>query len=297
MGPAFSHSYCAAEALLESLALKQSDYAPQPYASLESLTEDFLAGHLASTLLPVENVIEGSVRLVWDALETIPESFLKNVVLVEFTFAIHHSLLVTETWKGLPQTQVVMSHPQALAQCRRWVQTHCAADLTWAPTASTSEAAFQLSELFKSDPLAASETAVLAHSTLTSHTGLRLAVPDCSDLAGNQTRFLWLQQPGQTPGQANLVTPSISDWKTTYILSVVDRPGALVEALQCFQSAGINLSRIESRPSRSQLGEYLFYLDAVHTNPAESSKLLEALVCDVSQHTRTLKSLGPYPCL
>ncbi len=302
MGPVFSHSYCAAEALADSLAVDKAAYTLLPYASLESLTEAFLAGHLVSTLLPVENVIEGSVRLVWDALETIPESSLKNVVLAEFTFAVQHSLLVTESWQGLPGTQTIMSHPQALAQCRRWVQTHCAAELTWTPTASTSEAAFKLIELSKTNPREASKTAVLAHSALASETGLKLAVPDCSDLSGNQTRFLWLQQSGlnddeRTNGLSTLTPNPNLVWKTTYILSVVDRPGALVEALQCFQAAGINLSRIESRPSRRELGEYLFYLDAVHASPAESSPLLADLVCRLSQSARTLKALGPYPCL
>jgi prephenate dehydratase len=248
---------------------------------------DCEAGLLQWAVLPVENVLEGSV------IEVISQMGLQQkrlVPLLEFTFSIQHCLMLSSGC-SLGDVKRVLSHPQALGQCRETLVKHLGPDLSWEWTTSTAEAARRLSEASPEEHLAAigSEAAASAF-------GLTIALPAISDHPDNHTRF-WLVAGSETmAGQdhsLSKITAALPR-KTSLCLAMRDRAGVLADVLTHFKSAAINLTKIESRPSRQNLGQYHFHLDAEgDLSQASFTPLFDLLAED----TVYLHQLGSYPVL
>ena len=165
----------------------------------------------------------------------------------EYDFTIRTSLMAREEIE-LDPVEVVLSHPQASAQCARFIRENLPnAAVRAAP--STADAVRQVSE--SSEPWAALGRRLRGRA-------LRLRDParGVEDEPDNVTRFVWIAPAGTEPDGEG-------PWKTSLVFSELgeDHPGALVEALAEFSSRGVNLSRIESRPLRQGLGRYMFFLD------------------------------------
>lgn len=240
------------------------------------------AGNPVLALLPVENLLEGSVSEVMQALG-MNHHGLQPVA--EMLVPVTHSLMVRSDKGGSePEIHVVMSHPQALAQCREKLLGLYGGQIRQQVAASTSEAARLLSE-----GVLEPGTAVIASPMAAELYGLTIICSDISDVPDNLTRFLLVStRPAEYRGLFPLRYPQ----KTSFCLAFPDRPGGLVEVLLVFRQAGVNLTRIESRPSRKRMGEYVFYLDAamdVTTHPDLLARL-KAL-------TTYCHVLGPYACL
>jgi len=226
-------------------------------------------------LVPIENSIEGSVRATLDALAFETE---RTVVVGEHDHPIHHQLL-SRTHLALEDIEVVLSHPQASAQCARFVRERIAgAEVRSAP--STAEAVRTVSET--DAPWAA-----LGSSAAGELYGCETLVSGVEDEPDNVTRFIWLAPAGtEAPGGGR--------WRTTFVFAELgdDHPGALVEALHEFSTRSVNLTRIESRPLRQGLGRYMFFCDL---DGALTDEPVAAALDGLRGKAESVRLLGSYP--
>ena len=196
----------------------------------------------------------------------------------EHDHPISHSLIAARQI-GLDEIEAVYSHPQASAQCSRFIRAELPrAEVRSAP--STADAVRTVAE--SSEPWAA-----LAGPSAAAIYGGVVLRDSVEDEADNVTRFVWLAPVGTRPSGGGI-------WKTTLSFSELgaDHPGALVDALTEFSRRGVNLTRIESRPLRRGLGRYMFFCDlegAVDDEPVTSA--VQAL----RTKAENVRVLGSYP--
>jgi prephenate dehydratase len=232
-------------------------------------------GEADRALVPFENSIEGAVRSTLDTLAFDDPSV---AIVGEYDHPIRHSLIARRELAPGDVT-AVLSHPQASAQCSRFIREELpAAEVRAAP--STAEAVRQVAA--SDEPWAA--LAARSAARLYDCEVLAEGVEDSPD---NVTRFVWVAPPGTRP-------EGDGTWRTTLVFSELgeDHPGALVEALVEFSSRGVNLTRIESRPRRQGLGRYLFFLDI--EGSAEDGTVAEAIE-GLRTKAESVRVLGSYP--
>jgi chorismate mutase / prephenate dehydratase len=218
-------------------------------------------------VVPVENSTEGMVN---HTLDMFVESDL--VICAEREEPISHYLLSASGQAS--KIKRVYSHPQALAQCRRWIEGHLP-NVEVHESASTSEAALQSSL----DGSAAAIASFLASKLY----NLKVVAPNIEDFDQNFTRFLVIGK--------NLPARCGKD-KTSVLLSIKDRVGALNDILLVFKKYNVNLTKIESRPTKKKAWEYLFFVDFLgHVSEPPVQKLLEEL----KRSCLSIKILGSYP--
>jgi chorismate mutase / prephenate dehydratase len=217
-------------------------------------------------VVPVENSTEG---VVTHTLDMFVDSDLK--VVSQIVLPVQQCLLSNSPRKQIKKLYV---HPQSLAQCRGWIQNH----LPGVEIIETSSNA-------RSAELAAKEksTAAIAGILAAEKYGLRVLEQDIQDNAANATRFLVLGRQ---------CSPPTGDDRTSLMLSVADKAGALHEAIAAFRRHKINMTKIESRPSKRKAWEYFFFIDceghALDRRVARAIKLL-------GNHCNFVKVLGSYP--
>ena len=217
-------------------------------------------------VVPVENSTEG---VVTHTLDMFMDSDLK--VVSQIVLPVQQCLLSNSPRKQIKKLYV---HPQSLAQCRGWIQTHLPA----AELVETSSNA-------RSAELAAREksTAAIAGVLAAEKYGLRILETDIQDSADNATRFLVLGRQ---------CSPPTGDDRTSLMLSVADKAGALHEAIAAFRRYQINMTKIESRPSKRKAWEYFFFIDCEgHAQDRRVAKAIQLL----GQHCNFVKVLGSYP--
>ncbi len=218
-------------------------------------------------VVPIENSTEGSVTYAVDAL-------LEGGLFIRRELVLEVSQCLLSQAPGLTAVERVYSHPQALAQCRGWL----AKNLSSAQLVQTSSTAGAAREA-ANDPTGAAIGSSLAAEIF----GLPVLRERIQDRAENATRFVLLaRDEAQRTG----------DDKTTLSFALRDEPGALRRALEIFDVAGVNLSRIESRPSRNKAWEYVFLVDvAGHREDEGVARAVAAL----RAQTETVSLLGSYP--
>jgi len=232
-------------------------------------------GEAERALVPFENSIEGSVRSTLDALALEAESV---TIVGEYDFTVRAMLLARESVE-LDEFTAVLSHPQPLAQCARFLRKNLpAAELR--SVGSTAEAARLVGE--SGEPWAA--IGAIGAAELYGCTILREGI---EDEANNVTRFVWIAPAGTEPESGAI-------WKTSLVFSELgeDHPGALVDTLREFSSRDINLTRIESRPLRSELGRYMFFCDLEGSTAEED--VAEAIAA-LRTKADSVRILGSYP--
>ena len=232
-------------------------------------------GDADRALVPYENSIEGSVRTTLDTLALEAESV---TIVGEHDHPVRHSL-ISRTRLPLQEIRVVLSHPQALAQCARFIREQLwAVEERAAP--STADAVRQVVD--SDEPWAA-----IAAASAAGMYGGEVLADGVEDDPGNITRFVWIAPRG-TRSEGD------GEWRTTLVFSELgaDRPGALVEALLEFSDRGVNLTRIESRPLRRELGRYMFFLDVEGTD--RDSTVAEAIE-GLRSKAESVRLLGSYP--
>jgi chorismate mutase/prephenate dehydratase len=263
-------TYLGPEATFTHLAARRYFGSGCTFLSRGSIAEIIAGvekGESVYGVVPVENSTEGSVA---ETLDAVAASDL--TVCGELVERVHHCLLSKEP--GLDTIQTVYAHPQSFAQCRRWLQTHLSgAHLTEA----TSNA--------QGAKCAAREhgTAAIASSLAGDMYGLTCLAENIEDSATNQTRFWVLAREARGPGGSD---------KTSLLVSIKHEAGSLYAMLGAFHANGINLTRIESRPSRQRPWEYLFFID-LEGHPADPkvAAALEAL----GRASLWTRVLGAYP--
>lgn len=242
LGPAGTFS----EEAVRSSGFAGDEFDPVICQTIPEVISTLAEGGSDRAMVPIENSIEGSVRSSLDALLEARE---KVAIIGEYEREIH-SALIALPGSELDQIEAVISHPQALAQCARFLrQSLPDAEQRIAPSTTAAIQQVALSE---------GELAALGPAGAADLYDCTILMNDVEDLPGNVTRFAWLAPNGTETGDG-----PADAWKTTLVFSELgnDHPGALVEALVEFSGRGINLVRIESRPQKGELGRYLFFID------------------------------------
>lgn len=222
--------------------------------------------HIDYGLVPIENSTEGSVTATLDGL------LGANVrICAEVLVAIHHNLLAN---CDAPQIQRIYSHPQALAQCRNWLNAQFPRAERIA-AASTSKAAEQVAGEPGSAAIASSMAAKLH--------GVQIQFENIEDNPNNTTRFLVL---------GNQTTLPTGDDKTAMVFTTEHKAGALTAVLDVFRDHGLNLTHLDKRPSQQVNWEYCFFVDLVaHETDPNFQKAFE----EARRHCLQLRLLGSFP--
>lgn len=245
---------------------------PAEYLPLPAIADVF--DHVARSVwntgvVPLENSCEGPVR---DTLDLFAIHDL--TIRAEVRMRIHHHLLSRASHPEA--VRVLYSHPMALAQCGRWIRAHLPGVRTEA-VASTALAA----RLASDDPAAAAVGSRLAAE----QAGVPVLRSEVQDSSANTTRFAVLGRPP-------LDRDPSENHRTSLLIALQHRPGALYRALSPLAARGVNITRIDSRPRRDRAWEYLFFLDL--NGHAEDDPLAGAL-SEMSRSCTLLKVLGSYP--
>jgi chorismate mutase/prephenate dehydratase len=268
LGPEASNTHAA--------ALKKFG-ASVTYHGMASVSDIFTAvekGETDYAVIPIENSTEGSVR---EALDSFVESDLK--IVAQIYLEINHALI---SGSPLEQITTVYSKDQALAQCRHWLQRHVPhARLVDAP--STSRAV----QMAKQEP----GTAAVAGELAAEHYGVPVVARNIQDKADNTTRFFVIGKKASGPvGGGKDVTSllvSLGD-------EAASHSGALLKMLMPLAERGINLSKIESRPSKKRPWDYYFFLDiSGHHDDAA----MKAAIAELRKFCPLVKWLGSYPAV
>ena len=246
-----------------------------PFATVHDVVEAVAGGTVERGVVPIENSLEGAVNATLDALAV---DFPGVSIVGESVLAVHQALIAREAL-GLGAVTAVLSHPQGLAQCARFLRAELPAARLIATT-STAEAVRNVAASGEPHAAIAPARAAALHGAVV----LRERIEDDPD---NATRFVVLAAatPGPPAGQG--------PFKTSVLFAGAgdSSPGWLVRCLSEFAFRGVNLTKIESRPRRRQLGHYLFLVDlegAAHD--AAAADAIEGL----RKHCEEVRVLGTY---
>ncbi len=247
-----------------------------PQASITASAEAVANGAVDAAVVPFENSLAGAVGETHDLIIHHLNLSIRN----ELVIPIEHCLIIPPD-TDLSKIELILSHPQALGQCQRYIQRRFPKADTQA-TLSTSEAVERILA-YQPERAKGWGVAAIAPRRAAEIHGAQIAETGIEDDHRNATRFVVLAHRDHAP---------TGDDKTTIIFTTANRPGALLQALQRFADAGINLTRIESRPAREQLGAYLFIIDCDgHRADPGMATVIEQLGGEVER----LRVVGSYP--
>lgn len=243
----------------------------KPYNTVVEVIKSVDRGHADEGLVPIENSIEGSVNITLDVLTF--ESEAK--IIGEVTIPVRHSLIGKKNIK-FKDIKKIISHPHATAQCRKFLSTNLK-DAEIIAANSTAEAVKILKK--ENDNVAAIGTKIAAKIY-----GLEVIENDIEDNKGNKTRFVFI---------GSKIQPKTGNDKTSIVCFLKeDRPGSLYNILREFARRNINLTRLESRPAKKNLGDYVFMIDLDgHLHDDNIFEAIEVL----RRSVYIVKILGSYP--
>lgn len=274
LGPEGTFTEMALRATLDEEAADGHRRTFTPYGSMQDTIEAVSTGEVDCAVVPIENSIEGSVSATVDILA----HEVDNLQIVrEVRIPIRHQLLA-RPGTTLDQITKVISHPHANAQCRGWLRRNLPGVEIEAAN-STANAVERISR--STEPWGA-----IGNELAGEKYGCVILGPDIEDHKDNETRFVFLARQRER-----------QDWfepyKTTVVCEIVkDQPGALLLILQEFAFRHLNLTKIESRPSKRRLGDYIFVIDV--EGKADDGPVADTLRCLNCKLPR-LTVLGSYP--
>jgi prephenate dehydratase len=233
------------------------------------------AREVERAIVPIENSLEGSVNATLDALVFETEEV---AIVGEMVHPIQHCL-IARSKLTLEQIEHVVSHPQANAQCARFIRTR----LPNARVISANSTADAVRIVADS----AGNWAALGTRLSAELYGCKILEAGVEDIPENETRFVWLSREMPAEGERG------GTWKTSIVFwGLPDSPGALVSVLQSFAERDVNLSKIESRPLKQRLGRYIFFADL---EGEQSEPAVRDALDAVRARVETLRVLGSYP--
>jgi prephenate dehydratase len=239
-----------------------------PYCTIPAVMESVASGETEFGVVPIENSIEGPVGITLDSLA---HKFNLNIF-DEIIIPINQNLIVNPG-TSMDDIKDVYSHSQAIAQCQEFIsknniQPHYAV--------STASAAKSI--------IGDKSKAAIGNGKTVELYDLEILKANIQDTDNNATRFVVLSKENQKPTGKD---------KTSIIFSIYeDKPGGLYKILGIFQKHNINLTKIESRPSKKGLGKYLFFVDF---EGHKDEEIVQDILSEISQNTYFLKVLGSYP--
>jgi prephenate dehydratase len=251
------------------------DVERRPLGSFREVFEAVTAGRAIAGVVPIENVINGTVRENYDLL------LEHELQIVGETVVPVRLCLAALPGQGLEQIDRVYSHIQALGQAEAFLRARSWQLLTTYNTAGAGKSIVERGEWGSAAVLSPRAAGLF---------GLQVLADEIGDLPGNRTRFAVLARLG-----ASVPLPAVDPGaprRTTLVLAVRNEPGTLLAVLRVFAEHGLNMSKLESRPSRERAWEYVFWvdLDADDADPATQAAL-DALV----PVTTMIRVLGSYP--
>lgn len=261
LGPAGTFTEAAA------LSFQPDEALLVPYTSNQATLQAVAEGEIEWGVVPVENSVQGAVTATLDMLWQLEGLYIHQAEIC----SIRHHLMGRA--KSLSEVEVVYAHPQALAQCRLWLNQHL-------PLVQTIPAASNTSELscLSAQPTAAAISSKRAASVY----DLPLLANTINDYDSNSTQF-WVVSRTPSPGGPY----------TSFAFSVkANVPGALLQPLMVLAAANINMRRIESRPTKREMGDYVFFIDAEHQDRESFPESVRHLLGEI---TAAIKVFGSYP--
>jgi prephenate dehydratase len=261
----------------EALTVVAPELEAVPVATLRDVVLAVERGLVERALAPFENALEGGVDPVLDALAL----EAPGVALVgEVVYPVTHCLAAARPL-ALDEVETVLSHPQALGQCARWLAEHVPG-AALVPTASTADAVRDVAA-----DADGGRAAIGPRLAAERYGGVVLA-EQIADDPGNATRFAWLAPAALAPDP-----PTAGAAKTALVFwgTGSGSPGWLVDCLTSFASRGINLVRIESRPLRRGMGQYMFFLDL---EGSLASAAVADAVEELRSHAGVVRVLGSF---
>ena len=239
----------------------------KPCKSFDDVFENVKIGKVNYGVVPIENSIEGSVNRTYDL-------FLEYDLKVcgEIIIRVSHCLIAHKNSK-LEQIKTVFSHPQALAQCRKFLEKHNLKAISTFDTAGSVK-------MIKEEKMM--DSAAIASERAAQIYGMTILEREIEDVKNNSTRFFVLDKQD---------SPYSGEDKTSIIFAAKSIPGALYKVLKEFADRNINLTKIESRPTKQTPWEYHFYLD--FEGHRTETKCQEALK-NIKDKTLFIKILGSY---
>ncbi len=263
-------AYLGPEATFSHLACMRSYGGSARYVPVKSISEVFEAverGHVHYGVVPIENSTEGGVSYTLDM-------FLESDLKITSEILLEISLHLMSISGEMDRVRKVYSFPQPTGQCRNWIQKH----LSHIPVMDV-ESTARAAQLAAEDP----DAAAIASEAAVKIYGLKTIQNRIEDNVQNYTRFLSVSRE---------MVPRTGYDKTSILFSFKNRPGALFNVLRPFADHGINLTKIESRPTKKKAWEYVFYVDMEgHVEDPEVKEALQAL----QDECFFLKVLGSYP--
>jgi prephenate dehydratase len=240
------------------------------YSSIDAVIRAVASGEILEGIVPIENSVEGSVNITLDTLAHEVELYISR----EIVMPVRHNLLAREASRDV---NLILSHPQALAQCRRTL-ARLYPSAGYRAVESTAEAARKVAE---GDP----GLAAIGSRGAAELYGLSVIAADIQDTDSNSTRFVTL---GMFPAGQTGSGP----WKTSIVCQIDgSKPGSLYRVLAEFAERNVNLTKIESRPARTGLGSYLFFFDL--EGGVGEQRIQEALKA-IADKSLWFKNLGSY---
>lgn len=255
------------EAILETFGAETQTLACQTFVEIFRAVE---AGRADLGMLPIENSTAGAINQSYDLLLDHDLKITREVI-----FRVQHALMAPNG-VALKDVQRVYSHPQALAQCERYIAEH-----RWEPVIAYDTAG--AAKLLAASP--EKNAGAIASETAARLYGLPVLERGVEDLKNNYTRFFVI-------GHAESPRAPLGESKTSIVLATRHIPGALYECLGEFASRGINLTKLESRPDRRLAWHYVFYLD--FDGHHDDTACRDALV-GLLNKSSFIKLLGSYP--
>ena len=271
LGPKGTYSDEAARRFANMMGASDAEFVECP--SFNTVHEEVDRGRCDYGVMPIENSLEGVVTATLDTL-----AFKGGVTILGTTVLDIHHCLMLHPEANVEDITAIASHSQALAQCRRWLDAHFPA-LPRITVASTAEGARRAME----EKTVAGISSKFAAELFS----CKIAEEGIEDHYGNQTRFVLIGRQGHVP------VLSGEKMKTTLALSLnADKPGSLLMILSELNYANVNITMIQSRPTKQGLGDYLFFMDIEGT--PEDPAIKTALDC-LRLKLREVKVLGSYP--
>lgn len=266
LGPKGTFSQEAAENYIK----KKAECHCVDYSTIPDLISAVQNGELEEAIVPIENSLEGAVNTTMDMLAGSSNLMIKG----EVVLPIHQNLLVAEG-TSISGIKYILSHPQGIGQCRKYISENFPqAEIQYIH--STAAAAEAVARGRAESAAVGSAAAALAY-------GLRILAAGIQDGNNNMTRFVVVStKEEQRTGKD----------RTSIVFSTEDKSGSLYRVLDIFNLWDINMTRIESRPAKNQLGSYIFFVDI--EGHREDENVRDALTM-VKRKTSFYKFLGSYP--
>ncbi len=246
-----------------------------PFGSVDAALEALRAGEIDAAMVPIENSVEGGVSATLDALASGEPLVVTGEVLVPITF-----VLAARPGTTIEDIRSIGTHSHAWAQVRGWA-AKVVPEAHYVPTLSTAAAAAELA--WTED--AAYDAVVCAPGAASNH-GLTVLAEDIGDIDSAVTRFVLVSRPGDLPLRTG------ADKTTVMLFQREDHPGGLLALLDQFAARGINLTRLESRPTKEAIGSYCFSIDV---EGHVLDERIGAALMGLHRICREVRFLGSYP--